>query len=139
MTAWDKLPAHSRAINRNAANAIKGGCGHDVTMKPAEHHQAWDTPPKMCAPPADAPNYVGRVLDRLTVIGWLAEPSQRKNSARWVVRCSCGQYEARKSRAFNQAVERQAMCRRCERLEYVKGAGSSSAGATRRRIKGDEA
>lgn len=141
MTNWDKLATHNRPVDRNTANAMKGGCGHDVTLKPVESRRHADVPFAMCEPPTSAPNFIGARRDRLTVIGWLADPGTRQNHARWVVRCDCGAYEARRSKAFRNLHAPDA-CSRCMKLDWVKRAGSSVRGTptlVRRTSLGDEA
>lgn len=59
---------------------------------------------------------------RLTVIGFaLFRPNNWKtstNSARWVVKCSCGRYEIRTTKSIKKAYTQSARCRECQ-LNYT--------------------
>lgn len=71
-----------------------------------------DTPPPMGPIPDLAPRLIGVKFGRFTVIGWCATQGSKGN---WVVRCVCGAYETRTTRAVrnpkNATVDCCAQCR----------------------------
>ena len=67
-----------------------------------------------------AARVIGKRFGRLTAIGFAAPiPGYR---ARWVVRCSCGEYELRSSRFFKrgQRSSENDWCRQCEHLHTIR-------------------
>lgn len=111
--------------NQTAARVMSKGVHYEPTMAPAPHHVSTDLPLPMkdicSAPPqlqALAAELVGKTFGRLTVKGIAAEKSK---PARWVVRCSCGQWEHRKATALCEAKAERLMCRRCDKVkEYAR-------------------
>lgn len=91
-------------INRTAAVSVSAR-GSDwvpeARMPPGFRH--WKSPPAMLAW-AQAPRYpgeedlTGKKFGRLTVLGILADSPA--GGRRWVLRCVCGDYEARASKAI---------------------------------------
>ena len=68
--------------------------------------------------PKGAPELIGMVNGRLTVIGLLAETSAQQ--AAWVVRCTCGKYETRTAKAIRNPKNAEDRCYHCRHLEYLK-------------------
>lgn len=60
----------------------------------------------------------GLVKGRLTVVGRCGR-HKKKNSAQWLVRCTCGRYETRTTRALrpDRSNDR---CQDCERLDWTR-------------------
>lgn len=77
----------------------------------------WDTcPPLKEVAHPDAPKLHGQRFGRLTAIGWHAD-----GHSRWVVRCDCGAYETRSTKALrNPQGYPNKMCSRCARIEKLK-------------------
>src|SRR5947209_12093599 len=69
-------------------------------LSPGELH--WDTPPPMFAwRPGlmqGLPDFTGHKFGRMTVLG-LMKVRPGGEGLRWVVRCACGDYEVRKTKA----------------------------------------
>ena len=57
----------------------------------------------------------GKKFGRFTVIG-----KSRDHGARWVVRCSCGKYSLRKTKAINNPSNAQDRCEECRHLAHLK-------------------
>lgn len=68
-------------------------------------------------------NLTGRIIGRLTVVGLSADSAKSEGGARWVVRCACGNYEHKRTRALrNPVFPSRMMCRRCDYVaEMVAG------------------
>jgi hypothetical protein len=75
---------------------------------------SWDGPPRMKPVPKDAPNFIGHRLGSLVVKGLLdkSEVGGGKRAA-WVVRCDCGMWETRSSKALREANEPNDCCVHC--------------------------
>ena len=67
-------------------------------------------------------DFTGRVIGRLTVIGRSDEPIKNQwfPHIRWVVRCACGWYERRNSKALREMDPQDQMCSSCKLLEQRK-------------------
>lgn len=66
--------------------------------------------------------FTGRIFGRLTVLGRFDCPEmERKGKTRWVVRCTCGIYETRRSKALREQSNLACqMCSHCRLLEERK-------------------
>lgn len=62
-------------------------------------------------------NLTGKNVGRLTVLGMA-----KSMKGKWVVRCSCGIYTTRHSRALKNPANADDMCEHCRHLEYLKKA-----------------
>lgn len=113
----------SAPVNKTAARVIGRGVHWEPDRKPHPGFQHWKAPPPMVSPakyPED-PGFVdlrGKRIGRLVVVGYLGKPNKSK-SARWLLRCDCGDYEARSARAV-KAGEGDHMCIECHHLDYIK-------------------
>jgi hypothetical protein len=67
----------------------------------------------------DALQIIGKRFGRFTVIG-LADGTNPKKHAKWVVRCDCGDYEHRSYKAVNNPENTQDRCKNCRHLAYIK-------------------
>ena len=67
-------------------------------------------------------DFTGRILGRLTVIGRSDEPIKNEwfPHIKWVVRCSCGWYERRRSKVLREMKPQDQMCSSCKLLEQRK-------------------
>jgi hypothetical protein len=133
MTVWDKIA--TLAPTRDAAVAVSGG----ETYEPAvgwDERKHWTAPPRMLLPKKGAHDLRGRTNGFLTVIGVLApQPGDGKwTRTRWVVRCVCGDYEARRHRSIRDGLLPGDRCKVCEHTENLRLLGSKpSTRATRQR------
>lgn len=117
-------------INSNAANAIKGGISFDESnvAKIPDQVGYWENQPplepvsslKFMSMNPHFKDFTGVKYGRLTVIGMLLNKNRSKSaSATWVVKCSCGYYEARKARTI-KARNSTDKCRRCMNIDSMK-------------------
>jgi hypothetical protein len=106
MTDFDRLVGRAPA-NVTAAQVV--GRGEHWTpanpMPPDLLH--WDAPPPMkpfVGNPVfpDDVDMTGKKFGRFTVVGFLADSGGRNRGGRWVVRCACGDYEAKSAKAIRQ-------------------------------------
>jgi len=117
---FDKLLA-SRPVNRQAARVLAGGVHYKPNKKIVQRH--WTTPPPLVAIPESAksnPCFVdltGRSFGRFRVIGYLGKSN---NKASWLVRCACGDFETRRSRAILNPENYGDRCANCQHLAFLK-------------------
>jgi len=65
----------------------------------------WSAPPLMQRfdpGPFNKPDLTGLRVGRFTVVGYLHSSVSPKSRARWVVRCACGDYASRRTRALRK-------------------------------------
>lgn len=112
---YDALAA-SAPLNMTAAVVRDGGGEHWEAH--VSDHEVWTDIPLPTQPvPENAEDLSGRTFGRLRVVGYFG--SHHKAAAQWVVRCSCGGYGVRRSRAIRAARE-DACCAKCNHAEHVK-------------------
>jgi len=82
---------------------------------------SWDGPPRMKRVPHGCPDYTGQRRGRLVVKG-LLDKSELGGSkkASWVVRCDCGMWETRTSKAIREANEPDDCCVHCRTIAQRK-------------------
>lgn len=123
---YDRLAA-SAPINRQAAIMRDGGGGPVTPTMPAfvDH---WDAPPPQERTPSpDTPRLEGRVFgDGMRVVRY---HGRRADSARWLVRCPCGAYELRRTRAILTAPPDHA-CQACTHNRRLRRRRDDPADAT---------
>jgi hypothetical protein len=98
MTAFDRLVGRAPA---NAQAARVTGRGEnwvpETPMPPGFQH--WKAQPRMRAP--IFPDMTGKKFGRFTVLGVLDDDGHTKNrGTRWVVKCGCGDFEAKSTKAI---------------------------------------
>ena len=64
-------------------------------------------------------NHTGKKFGFFTVAGKYFE-KQAGNRPMWVVRCSCGNYETRRSRSINNPANKNDSCHSCRELMHLK-------------------
>lgn len=109
-TDWSAVVA-SAPINRSAARDMAYSYAPD-TGDPAPHLARVTR-----QVPSHDPNfrdYTGFRKGRLICVGYAGTGSDQK--ARWVVRCQCGRYEYRKTKAFRPDCPND-RCQNCENLK----------------------
>ena len=114
MSHYDKI-ATSAPINRLAAST-RDMSGETWEPETKSSNVRLIAPPEMKPVPPDSPNLTGKQFGRLKVIGMAAA---YKNPARWVVRCSCGSYEFRRTSALlttDVEKQRRFLCSHCDHL-----------------------
>lgn len=108
--------AAAAPVNRQAALMRDGG-GEHYAPETSDHMERWDAPPPQeRRPPPDLPRLEGRTFgDGMRVVRY---HGTRWNGARWLVRCRCGSYELRSTKAVttSQADHRCGICSRTRSL-----------------------
>lgn len=113
---FDRI-ATSSPVNRGAGLAVSGASVH-YDPKITKTREIWDAPPAMRPVPPDAPALVGFKFGRMTVVGMLAETNGRY--ARWLVRCVCGKYEARRAAVITGKHAALSQCQVCDHLDSLR-------------------
>jgi hypothetical protein len=106
------------------AGAVRDGRGdHWVAIVPddVEH---WSAPPlPEHERPADVPDISGLVVGCLTVVRYHRTRPSGSQRSRWLVRCQCGDYELRRTRALAApAFPGEMMCFACQAVETLRTA-----------------
>lgn len=119
MRAFEEI-AKRTPINREALNVALGGTHFSFEPRKLNPTRS-DVPPAIITRQlADEEEFTGRVLGRLTVIGRSMDAWEKSKKVRWVVRCACGWYERRRSRALRDMTLDAQMCSNCKMLEERK-------------------
>lgn len=102
-------------VNKTAGLVIS----RSQTYKPDQltNQMRWKEPPQTRKVPADVTDLTGSTRGRLTVIGLLPDDGKHK---KWLVRCTCGWYEARRVKAIRNTKNTQERCQECRHLARVK-------------------
>ena len=111
---------HYAPNNKESSRSFKGGARYESKAKIANLH--WEVAPKTCAPEKGEKDLKGIKFGRFEVIG-KAIKDWTISQCCWIVRCSCGDYETRRSRAILNPANRGDRCCKCravanERREY---------------------
>lgn len=102
-------------INSQAAKTMGRGIQYEHKFKDgAPEH--WKAPPKIRkAGPTTHEDLTGTEFGWFKVIGLHAE-----RRGRWIVRCSCGDYEVRTPKAIKNPMNSNDKCRECRNIEFLK-------------------
>lgn len=110
--------AASAPVNTAAARAANmRGETYEKKLPDTERH--WKSPPKCVSWPKEADpshNLIGRRFGKLTVIGYYSVGKK----ARWLVRCICGDYEVRSSRAVKNPENNGDCCKICQHTIHLR-------------------
>jgi hypothetical protein len=123
MTDFDRIFA-SAPLNKTAGAVTSKGQGYVSEFKPTR--QFWEAQPLIHPTPpiGDSPvDLTGVEFGRLQVIGILKAEEFSGGHAKWVVRCRCGIYEARRAKAI-RAASPDAMCQFCGWNKHLRWLGS---------------
>lgn len=110
--------ATSAPINADAAKIRDGGGEHYVSRKKFSGDH-WTAPQPLRPVPWNCPDLTGKKLGRLTVVG-LLDGSRHAKGARWLVRCTCGDYESRRSKALTNPKNAGDRCDVCRHKVYLQ-------------------
>lgn len=120
--------ASSVAANSTAAKVTGRGVHWEAKLKAAPHHVESDVPlPVRNIAEIKEPNTLalvkkltGRRFGRMIVLGISQKGAGGSASAKFVVRCACGQYEHRRSKSILNPENKDDCCRACNRLNQIK-------------------
>lgn len=111
--------SHHTPVNRLAAKVIRKGIEYTPDKKIVQVHS--DVPLPTISPSYNEIDLSGKRFGRFVVIGKFKPKEGNKNGkARWVVRCACGRYETRSSKAINNPHNSADCCDECRQLEFLK-------------------
>ena len=119
---FDKLQA-SRPVNSAAARVMGAGFHYKPQKMITQRH--WSSPPaclpipRRAAVNPDFEDLTGISFGRFKVIGYLGKTNPKKPVA-WLCRCSCGDYEARSTRAIQNPENRGDRCGYCWHTAHLK-------------------
>ena len=122
----EKLLQNPLPIDRVAARVVKKAKPEDQWRpmpKTVDYHHVVPGSVLRCAPlPKTAPQsllaLVGARRGRVVVLGYAAEQLDKHSSARWVVRCDCGNHEYRSRILRWIGTKADDMCRECRTRIY---------------------
>lgn len=114
----------SKPVNATTAKVVSRGIDWvpDKVKRAKQWQERTDAPlpTREFIGPQDQ-DITGKRYGRLTVVGNSAERSRNDRGAAWVVRCTCGYYEIRRTKTLNEQAGRSAqMCSHCDILEAIK-------------------
>ncbi len=135
-TNFDAI-ATSAPLDRQAS-VVRDGSGDSFDGRVPDWHSHWKAPPLPEAiRPANCPDLSGTRAGRLTVIRYHGR--NPKKGSKWLVRCTCGDYEIRYAPAIKRASEDH-KCQACDWFTHVQFVrqnerrGITSAGADAARL-----
>ncbi len=103
-----------------AARVASKGFQYKPKKKVVQCH--WGAPPEMRRVPRGVPNLTGVSFGGFRVMG-LYTGTKHRGGALWVVRCVCGDYETRSSRAIKNPKNAQDCCELCRHVAYLRQCG----------------
>lgn len=122
-------------VNSVAKRVVQKGIHYDPNFKNLENH--YDAPPKKRKVVKDpnCKNFIGHKHGTFTVVGLSEKSNQKKKisaGARWIVKCVCGKYELRSTKALKNHINNPGkygldMCRACMDLRKIKIMAQASA------------
>lgn len=119
-----------KAINGTAARVVAKAKESTLWRPmPALHagHRLSATPLAVAPIPPLAPSELraipGRRRGRITVIGYAQDQGSKKGSAKWVVRCDCGNYDTRTNIIRWLSIQADDMCPECRKRQYLLAQG----------------
>lgn len=122
MTDFSRIFASS-PMNATAARVVSRGGEHFTpNMVMPDHVKHWDYPPTTLPLPSPGKSFVdltGTRFGRFRVVGYMGKRRDDR-PAQWLVRCDCGDYETRSTKAIKRAAEGADRCYVCQYHERVK-------------------
>lgn len=117
--------AASTPLNSTAASVVSKGYQYTPARKIEGKHS--DFPLKIRPIPRGSVDLCGKKFGRFTVIGLHDDVEDRGNGKKygsWVVRCSCGRYENRRSKAIHNPANSDDCCAICRHTMRLQRAGA---------------
>ena len=108
---------HRAPNSKEAARSFRGGARYEPKVKLANWH--WEAPPKITKPEKGERDLTGIKFGRFEVIGKAIKDWMITQSC-WIVRCSCGDYETRKSKAILNPKNYGDRCHKCRAVAYER-------------------
>ena len=106
-------------VNRVAGRVVSTGTHYAPQLKSKILH--WDQFPGTAVYVGDhANNMTGAKCGRLTVVGFWGFSWGKNSKGLWLVRCCCGRYEVRRTRAIRNAANRDDCCCVCKHRKHLQ-------------------
>lgn len=104
-------------LNGTAASVTSNSRQHWGPKPRLGNYEHWESPPPIIHPSKYPKTETfkdlrGEKMGWFTVVGFLGK-SNPKKSARWLLKCSCGHYEARSAKAVKAAASATECCLNC--------------------------
>jgi hypothetical protein len=116
-TNFDALAA-SAPLDRQAST-VRDGSGDLWTPNVKVACAHWDAPPPAEKPlPSGQEDRAGQRFGRFTVVRY--HTSSKATGSKWLVRCACGEYEIRSSKAVKNPANTDDCCTLCRHLVYLQ-------------------
>ncbi|MCX8796617.1 hypothetical protein [Vibrio parahaemolyticus] len=116
MSIHSKLTPDSKPIDSTASRVIRPSSinnqFHTKKSQGASSYYYWENPRPQIQVSSDI-DLTGKKFGRFTVTGLLYK-------GKWQVRCACGNYSARKTKAINNPNNNQDCCEVCRELLYLQ-------------------
>lgn len=106
----------SDPVDRTAARVMRPGIHWEPKLNPGCIEHWKDRPPTL---PAPRPDLTGTTFGRFTIVGYLGRKGNKTNKARWLARCACGAYEARRARTIRETCGED-MCIACRAVGALR-------------------
>jgi hypothetical protein len=117
------------------ASIVRDGSGDLYEVRVPAHVEHYKAPPKAQMPrPEGVEDLTGFSRGRFTAVRY---HSPCKDGGKWLVRCTCGDYEIRRAKALRSGDEQDLSCFICLHTDTLRKRGSST--NTRARRRQDEA
>ena len=99
-------------VDRVAARVTRGGINYTPNKKILTDDS--DLPLPTIPNPSSVHDLSGHKFGRFVVTGWFA------GGGKWVVKCNCGIYTTRKTKAVTNPNNKQDRCERCRHLAFLR-------------------
>lgn len=131
--------ANSKPVNIQAMRVTRKGVRYEydapdkLGLTKDQSHKTitqphWYAPPKTLPPPPDI-NLIGYGFGSFVVVGYLGS---KRDKGRWLVKCTCGDYETRTSKSARSPANDMDCCERCRHTAQLKAMDAHSRGLTER-------
>lgn len=122
-TDWDRVM--TSAPQSKQAAVVRDGQGTDNGEDKDYGLATTIAPPPLRPVPPDTEDWTGRVVGRLRVIGLIKKRKGERSSkkAAWCVKCVCGLYCRRTTKALRASAATSSGCERCNEEAYKRQHG----------------
>lgn len=108
----------SNPINKTASLVVSEGIAYDPDLGYINEHS--ENPINTLKTPSTIKDYTGQKFGRFTVVGLRRIKTDNRNSKVWTVRCDCGNYETRKTKAIRNKKNIDDCCVQCRQTKYLR-------------------
>ena len=109
--------ATDKSVNRTAGMVVKKGIHYDERTRQENYYISKIPLPIIPFIGHKEHDLTGNKYYRLRVIGYIGKGSR---TGRWLVRCTCGNYEVRLAKVLKRKEEEYGKCSHCQDLDYIK-------------------